>query len=72
MRFFCDDRRHLVCLPYSRENLHLMAEKLNIKRCWFHQDHYDIPLRRISEIRSMCTVVPSREILRIIKGERNE
>lgn len=39
--------RHLVCVPYSVENLHAMADALGIKRCWFHADasypHYDIP-----------------------------
>ena len=26
MRYFCDNARHLVCEPYSIENLHRMAE----------------------------------------------
>ncbi len=70
MTFYCDNARHLVCVPYSIPNLHKMAEALNIKRCWFHRDHYDIPMRRIAEIQSKCTVIPSREIVRIIKGDR--
>lgn len=70
MTFYCDNARHLVCVPYSIPNLHAMAEALNIKRCWFHRDHYDIPMRRIAEIQSKCTVIPSREIVRIIKGDR--
>lgn len=69
MTFYCDDARHLVCLPYSLEGLHEMAGVLSIKRCWFHGDHYDIPKRRIEEITAMCTVVSSRDIVRIIKGE---
>jgi hypothetical protein len=36
MEFYCDNKRHLV-LSYSIENLHKMAEDLNIKRCWFHK-----------------------------------
>lgn len=71
LRYYCDGLRHLVCVPYSVENLHRMAEILGIKRCWFHPSkghpHYDIPKRRIDEIRKRCKVVPGRVILRIIK-----
>jgi hypothetical protein len=28
MQYYCDNYRHLICLPYSKENLHLMAESL--------------------------------------------
>ena len=67
MKFFCDNARHLVCEPYSIENLHQMATVLGIKRCWFHGDHYDIPKRRITEIKEKCEVVSSREILDITR-----
>lgn len=70
MVFYCDNARHLVCVPYSIPNLHAMAQTLGIKRCWFHRDHYDIPKLRIAEIQAKCTVIPSREIVRIIKGDR--
>jgi hypothetical protein len=48
-----------------------MAADLNIKRCWFHPGrlpHYDIPKRRVDEIRSKCSFVSSEEILNVIKG----
>jgi hypothetical protein len=64
--FYCDAHRHLVCLPYSIENLHEMASRLGIKRCWFHKDHYDIPKRRIEEITALCTLVEGVQILKII------
>ena len=70
LEYYCDNKRHLVCLPYSVENLHKMAEDLGIKRCWYHagdKPHYDIPKRRIKEIQSKCTIVTSRDILHIIK-----
>lgn len=70
MTYYCDGSRHLVCVPYSKENLHKMARNLGIKRCWFHKNHYDIPKRRIQTITSVCTIVPSQEIVRIIHGER--
>jgi len=65
MKYYCDNKRHLVCVPYSIENLHKMAEDLDIKRCWFHKDHYDIPKKRIDEIKSRCEVVTDREIVKI-------
>jgi hypothetical protein len=67
--YYCDTKRHLVCRPYSVEGLHRMAEALGIKRCWFHRDHYDIPKKRYDEVRARCTLVPSRDIVRIIRGE---
>jgi hypothetical protein len=66
--FYCDAYRHLVCMPYSIENLHKMADELNIKRCWFHKNHYDIPKKRISEIQNKSILVPSKLILNIIKN----
>ena len=75
IKFYSDGRRHLVCLPYSVDNLHSMADTLKIKRCWFHKNpypHYDIPVRRIEEIEKQCTIISSKDIVRICKGEYNE
>lgn len=73
MKFYSDgEGRHLVCIPYSIENLHKMGETLGIKRCWFHNSvsgpHYDIPKKRIAEIAGKTTVVTTRMILAIMKG----
>jgi hypothetical protein len=70
LKFFCDDKRHLVCIPYSIDNLHQMARLLQIKRCWFDKDHYDIPLRRIKEIEKHCTIVPSKWIALLVRGRK--
>ena len=67
MEYFYDDMRHLVCKPYSIENLHAMAQDLGIKRCWFHKNHYDIPKKRIQEIAGKAKKISPREILAIIK-----
>lgn len=67
MTYYCDGLRHLVCVPYSIENLHLMAQDLDIKRCWFHKDHYDIPKRRIAEIQARCRVISPQGIVRIVR-----
>lgn len=68
LKYITDGKRHLICDPYSIENLHRMADDLNIKRCWFHKNHYDIPKRRIKEIEALCEIVSSKEIIRIIGG----
>lgn len=68
LKYFTDGKRHLVCTPYSINNLHLMAADLNIKRCWFHKDHYDIPKKRIAEIEAKCTLISTRELLLITKS----
>lgn len=68
MTYYCDDKRHLVCKPYSVDNLHTMANDLGIDRGWFHHNHYDIPKKRIKEITGKCTLVNTREIVKIIHG----
>lgn len=67
LSYFADTERHLVCTPYSTENLHVMADDLGLHRCWFHKNHYDIPKKRQQEILSKCETVSSREIVRIIR-----
>lgn len=69
---YVDRARHLVCLPYSVENLHRVAEELEINRCWFDGDHYDVPARRKAEIeaRDDVVVVSSKEIVRIIRSAK--
>jgi hypothetical protein len=44
-----------------------MAEQLGLKKCWFHKNHYDIPKKRIKEIKEKCQVVLSKEIVEIIQ-----
>lgn len=72
MVYLCDNARHLICKPYSIENLHKMATELGIKKHWFHNDHYDIPKKRIEEIKSKCTIVSSKQIVEIIKEYEKE
>jgi hypothetical protein len=69
MEYFYDEQRHLVCKPYSVENLHRMAADLGIKRCWYHagdKPHYDVPKRMMKTIGERATLVSAKEILRII------
>ena len=72
MKYICDNKRHLICIPYSIDNLHKMAEDLDIKKCWFHKNHYDIPKMRVEEITNKCTLVNSKEIVKIINGKEDK
>jgi hypothetical protein len=69
-RYLYDEKRHLVCEPYSIYGLHKMALELGIKRCWFHggrHPHYDLPKKFSAAKHPRCERVSSREILRVIK-----
>jgi len=74
MIVFVDNKRHMICHPYSIENLHKMAEKFGIKRGWFHSkgkySHYDIPKKRIDEIMDHEDVllVSSKFLLKSLKN----
>lgn len=70
LKYVCDEKRHLICVPYSIKNLHIMADDLKLNRCWFHSGkfpHYDIPKRKVLQIQSKCDIISSRELLKIIK-----
>lgn len=70
MKYYADRMRHLVCVPYTVENLHMMAEDLGIKKCWYHPKpypHYDIPKKRIEEIHAKVEVISPRELLKLMK-----
>lgn len=70
IKYYCDDRRHVVCLPYSVENLHKMAEDLNIKKYCYRaspKPNYKMPKKRINEITQKCTLV-GIETIRTIMG----
>lgn len=68
LTYVTDEKRHLICVPYSIENLHQMAKELDIKKCWFHKNHYDIPKQRIDEIEKKCKIVSTKEIIEIIRS----
>ena len=70
LTLYSDNQRHLICEPYSIKNLHIMANLLGIKHCWFHAKpypHYDIPKRRIKEIQEQTQIISPRDIIQIIK-----
>ncbi len=72
MKYFVDKAGHLVCVPYSIENLHKMAKDLGIHKCHYHntkKPHYDMPKRMLAKIDEIddVEVVSSKMIVDIIK-----
>jgi hypothetical protein len=75
MIYLCDKMRHLICIPYSVDNLHKMAIELEIKPHWFHggkYPHYDIPKKQVDRISKIAQMVSPREILLTIKSHQKE
>lgn len=76
LTFYCDTKKHLICVPYSIDNLHLMATILGIHKNWFHYSngraHYDIPKQRIKEIQSKAVIIKSTELLSIIQSHTKQ
>lgn len=78
LKYYCDRKRHLICKPYSIENLHRMARELQIGTHFYEISkigrlpHYDIPANRIDEIMAKCNVVTRFEIVKIIKAALNK
>lgn len=72
LEYITDGKRHLICRPYSIQNMHHMAQALGIKRCWFHskpgRSHYDIPVLQVDRVQRVCTVVTSRELIGIMEA----
>jgi FMN phosphatase YigB (HAD superfamily) len=70
VKILYDEQRHLITVPYSKENLHEAARQLGIKRCWFHKDHYDVPKRMMSRMsETVAEKVSPREVLKIVRGK---
>lgn len=70
-KIICDSRRHLVTLPYSKDNMHKMAKALGISKSWFHNStHYDMPIKKIDEIHKAAhRCVTTKQIVLIIQGK---
>lgn len=72
MKYYCDRMRHLICIPYTVENLHQMARDLGIKRCWYDPKpypHYDIPKKRIGEIQQKCNMISPKQLVDMIRTQ---
>ena len=68
MKYYCDESRHVVCVPYSIENLHIMGKKLKLKRHWYHKSkgglgHYDMPYSYIKFLLDTITGINFNTVL---------
>lgn len=69
LQLFRDDERRLICKPYSRENLHLMAQEMKITRGWYVKGYYLIPKKRLTEVERQSVLIESSELTKIIELE---
>lgn len=71
LTYFYDKNRHLVCLPYNVENLHLMARRLGISRSWFHgskdnrHPHYDVPVSMMGHVGNSAVLLTPKGVVRL-------
>ena len=68
----CDERGHLVCMPYRLDYLHLLAERFGISPDRYHRGHYKAPEWMLEELMFHCKVMSSRDIVRIKRYELKE
>jgi len=66
LEFFMDSRGHVVCLPYSIENLHKMAKVLSLNKFSFKKDRYVLPDYKIELARIVSHTVKPATIETII------
>jgi hypothetical protein len=71
VKYLRDNKRHLICVPYSIDGLHAMARDLGIARCWYHggkHPHYDIPLTMAADVAARSELVSQRTIYCTIRA----
>jgi hypothetical protein len=61
------DGTHLVA--DTREELHAFAASVDVKRCWFHRDHYDLTTtaRRSAAINGGARIVTPRQVVEVLQ-----
>lgn len=71
---YITDKIHLICLPYTVENLHEMAKRLKIRKHFFHntvnKPHYDLPVTRRKHLleEEIHKIASSKELVNIINN----
>lgn len=71
IRYLCDEAGHLICTPYTTENLHVAARHLTLGPLFYKTEpypHYAVPWMRIEDVRAKCDAVEEAAILAIVGG----
>ena len=66
--YLTDGRKNVICIPYSIENLHKMADDLGMKKKYFKKDHYEIPDDMVSEVEDKCDVVTTTTLFKTARN----
>lgn len=80
MAVYVDDMRAkfgrmIMCHMFADtdEELHVMAEKIGMRRAWFQGDHYDVSLtRRASAVENGAQQVPMRWAAAFMMNKRRK
>ena len=65
-----DDDLHLICMPYSDENIRMMAEHLKLVRNWLvsgRHKYYEVPLHEAQRIASQTLRVSHGQLISVIE-----
>jgi hypothetical protein len=68
---YVTDKKHLICVPYSIENLHKMAEKFGIGKSLFKINHYSLSKfneSAIERISKKCRIISTSNIIEVIRS----
>lgn len=72
LEYYCDNQGHLVCLPYTIDNLHQMANELGLDQSHFKSHpkhaHYLISDNQKDTIMPQCHLVSSKHIIYIVRS----
>lgn len=66
--YITDGVGNVICLPYSVENLHKMADDLGIKKTWYRDGHYKVPKEIAEDLEEKCDKVTTTTLFRTVRN----
>lgn len=66
--YLTDGVENVICLPYSKENMHKMADDLGIKKSWFKNDRFKVTKEFLDENEDALETVLPTTLFRSIRN----
>lgn len=66
--YITDGVGNVICLPYSVENLHKMADDLGIAKRWYRNGHYNVPKEIADGLEEKCDKVTTTTLFRTVRN----
>lgn len=66
--YITDGVGNVICLPYSVENLHKMADDLGIAKRWYRDGHYKVPKEIADDLEEKCDKVTTTTLFRTVRN----